>query len=266
MTGPEGGAPAAAAERRHELGAFLRARRERTTPSDVGLPGSPRRRTPGLRREELAALAGISTTWYTFLEQGRDVRASHQVLTAVADALQLDEPERAHLFAITADGVAPVEDLEFLAPDVAAMPARLQPDPAYVTGSSYDLLAWNAAAADLFPGAMDAPAPNLARWIFTDPAAHEVLPDWTDVAQGILARLRANAGRHPGSPRFHRLEQQLRAASAEADAWWPRYDVARSRAGAKRVRTRDGRDLVLTYASFQVADQPEQVLTVYRTA
>lgn len=93
-----------------------------------------------------------------------------------------------------------------------------------------------------------------------------MLPDWSDVAQGILARLRANAGRHPGSPRFQRLEQQLRTASPEADAWWPRYDVATSRAGAERVRTRNGREPVLTCASFQVADQPEQLLTVYRTA
>lgn len=90
-------------ERRRELASFLRARRERTSPSDVGLPGSPRRRTPGLRREELATLAGISTTWYTFLEQGRDVRASRQVLTSIADALRLEAPERAHLFTIAAD-------------------------------------------------------------------------------------------------------------------------------------------------------------------
>ncbi len=87
-------------ERRRELGAFLRARRERVAPADVGLPGSGRRRTPGLRREELAAIAGISTTWYTFLEQGRDVRPSRQVLTAIADALRLKEPERAHLLTL----------------------------------------------------------------------------------------------------------------------------------------------------------------------
>ena len=253
-------------ERRRELGAFLRARRERTVPSDVGLPGSARRRTPGLRREELAALAGISTTWYTFLEQGRDVRPSSQVLSAIADALHLEAPERAHLVTIAAEDGPPVEEFEFIAPEVAGMPDLVDPNPAYVTGSSYDLLAWNGAAADLFRGAADGPGPNLARWIFTDPTARDVLPDWPEVAQGLLARLRTNAGRHPGAARFERLELELRAASPEADAWWPRYDIATSRAGAKRVRIRSGEVRLMTFASFQVADQPEQILTVYRPA
>lgn len=252
--------------RRHELGLFLRARRERTAPSDVGLPASTRRRTPGLRREELATLAGISTTWYTFLEQGRDVRASAQVLMAIANALRLDEPGRAHLLAIAADNPRPVEQVEHLAPDVAAVPGMVEPNPAYVTGSSYDILAWNDAAAALFPGATERPQPNLARWIFTDPSAREVLPDWTLVAQGLLARLRANAGKHPGSPRFQLLEAELRTASPEAESWWPRYDIATSQVGAKRVRSRSGTVQHMTYASFIVSGQPEQVLTIYRPA
>ncbi|MBO1754119.1 helix-turn-helix transcriptional regulator [Allobranchiibius sp. CTAmp26] len=252
--------------RRHELGSFLRARRERTSPSDVGLPHSPRRRTPGLRREELANLAGISTTWYTFLEQGRDVRPSTQVVTSIANALNLGEAERAHLLAIATDESRPAEDLEYLAPEVADIPMMVDPNPAYVTGSSYDLLAWNDAAARLFPGATDTATPNLARWMFTDPAAREALPDWTHVARGLLARLRANAGRHPGSPRFQRLHRELCAASPEAKAWWVRYDIATSGAGVKRVRSRDGQERLLTYASFQVSEQPEQILTIYRPA
>ncbi|MET4781811.1 helix-turn-helix transcriptional regulator [Glaciihabitans sp. UYNi722] len=254
------------AERRHELSSFLRARRERTSPSDVGLPGTPRRRTPGLRREELANLAGISTTWYTFLEQGRDVRPSLQVLTAIADALRLGEPERAHLIMIAADETHPGEDSEYLAPEVADVPKMVNPNPAYVTGSSYDLLAWNDAAVELFPGAIDAAKPNLARWIFTNPAARDALPDWPVVAQGLLARLRTNAGKHPGSPRFQRLERELRTSSPEAEAWWPRYDIATSQAGAKRVRSRSGQEQLMTYASFHVSDQPEQILTIYRPA
>ena len=252
------------AERRHELGSFLRARRERTSPCDVGLPDSPRRRTPGLRREELANLAGISTTWYTFLEQGRDVRASTQVLTAIADALRLGKPERAHLITIANDHTVAVEDLEYLAPEVAHIPAMVDPNPAYVTGSSFDLLAYNGAAAGLFPGATSTEHPNLARWMFTDPTAREILPDWPIVAQGLLARLRSNAGKHPDSPRFGRLEHELRTASAEAEEWWPRYDIATSQAGAKRVRSRTGQEQLLTYASFHVTDQPEQILTIYR--
>lgn len=252
--------------RRHELGAFLRARREHTTPADVGLPGSPRRRTPGLRREELATLAGISTTWYTSLEQGRDVRASAQVLAAIADALRLGEPERAHLTAISTDTPHPGKHVEHLAPEVAAVPGLVDPNPAYVTGASYDLLAWNDAADELFPGATDSPQPNLARWIFTDPAARLVLLDWALVAQGLLARLRANAGKHPGSPRFRRLKDELRTASPEAEAWWPRYDIATSQVGAKRVRSHTGTEQHMTYASFHVSGQPEQILTIYRPA
>jgi len=252
-------------ERRRELGLYLRARREHTSPTDVGLPGSTRRRTPGLRREELATLAGISTTWYTFLEQGREVRPSNQVLTALANALQLDEDERAHLIAISTDQTVAVEDFEYVAPEVSDVPKLVEPNPAYVTGSSYDLLAWNDSAAELFPGALDGVRPNLARWVFLQSAARDVLPDWEIVAQGLLARLRANAGKHPGSPRFERLEHELRTASVEADAWWPRYDIASTHTGVKRVRTPSGRELLMTHTSFNVSDQPEQVLTIYRT-
>jgi transcriptional regulator with XRE-family HTH domain len=217
-----------------------------------------------LRREEVATLAGISTTWYTFLEQGRDVRASVQVLSSIADALRLADPERAHLMAIADADRPPAEHPEYLAPEVADVPRMLNPNPAYVTGSSFDLLAWNDAAAELFPDATQSARPNLARWIFTDPAARDALPDWQVVAQGLLARLRANAGKHPDSARFRQLEGELRADSPEADAWWPRYDIATSQVGAKRVRSRSGQEYRLTYASFQVSGQPEQILTVYR--
>lgn len=260
---------AARTARRGELAAFLRARRERTAPADVGLPMSARRRTPGLRREELAMLAGISATWYTYLEQGRDVRPSEQVLMAIARALGLDDAERAHLLSLAADtGPAPLP-VELIAPEVAAVPALVEPAPSYVTGATTDVLAWNAAAAELFGGLLAVPTgtrPNLARWVFLDPAARQVLVDWPEVAQTVLARVRRNAGRHPDDPRFAVLVGELRERSAEAAAWWPRYDIATSQSGTKAVRhpTRGG--LTLTYASFTVADAPEQVLVVYREA
>lgn len=142
----------------------------------------------------------------------------------------------------------------------------VDPNPAYVTGSSFDLLAWNQAAAELFPGATDSVSPNLARWVFTDPAARDALPDWPSVAQRLLARLRANAGKHPGSARFRRLEHELRTVSPEAESWWLRYDIATSRPGAKRIRSRSGHVRLMTYASFHVSDQPDQILTIYRPA
>ncbi|MFF0628115.1 helix-turn-helix transcriptional regulator [Streptomyces sp. NPDC004296] len=267
---------AVAAARRRELGAFLRARRERTSPAEVGLPGSARRRTPGLRREELAVLAGVSTTWYAYLEQGRDVRPSDQVLAAIADTLRLAGDERAHLRAL-ADGAAgrqhavtreapPPSPVETVAPEVAAVLALVAPAPAYVTGATTDVLVWNDPAAELFPGLAlrrDTERPNLARWVFLDPDARHVLVDWEAVAQSVLARLRTNAGRHPGDERFARLAEELRAGSAEADAWWPRYDIATHRTGTKRVRHPSRGELTLGHAAFTVADAPEQVLVVY---
>jgi transcriptional regulator with XRE-family HTH domain len=254
--------------RRRELGEFLRARRERTSPAEVGLPGSDRRRTPGLRREELAVLAGVSTTWYAYLEQGREVNPSDQVLTAIADALRLTGDERVHLRAL-ADGTAgstPPAPTETLAPEVAAIPALLSPAPAYITGVTTDVLAWNDAAAEYFSGMIgrsDSTTPNLARWVFLDPAARRILLDWTEVAQSVLARLRTNAGRHPGDARFACLATELREGSAEAAAWWPRYDIATSHSGTKRLHHPTRGPLTLTHASFAVTDAPDQILVVY---
>jgi len=258
-----------AADRRQEMGMFLRSRRERTAPHQVGLPELGRRRTPGLRREEVAALAGISTTWYTFLEQGRPARASGEVLHAIADALHLDAAERSHLDVLAAhqaDAGGRGEPAEYLSAEVAGVPDLLEPSPAYVTGSSLDLLAYNRAAAALFAPLIDRDGrpPNLVRWVFTEPAALEVLLDWEIVASGLLARLRANAGRHPKSARFTDLVVELRDRSPDANAWWPRYDIATNSAGTKRVRRPDGQEMALTYASFHVAEHPEFILTVYR--
>lgn len=252
-------------QQRRELATFLRARRERVHPTDVGLPGSSRRRTPGLRREELAMLAGISPTWYTFLEQGRDVRPSRQVLGALARALGLADVERTHLFAIAEHAPVATSPSEVPDPGAAWVVDRLDPAPAYVTGRTFDLLAWNAAAADLFRGALThGEHPNLVRWVFLAPDARDVLPDWTDVAQGLLARLRARAGRHPGVAGFAELEDDLRGASPEADQWWPRYDVGTEGAGIKRVRQADGQEQRLAYTSFDVADRTDQTVTIYR--
>ena len=250
-----------------ELGVFLRSRRERITPAEAGLPSTGRRRTPGLRREEIALLAGISATWYTYLEQGRDVRPSDQVLRALAAALRLSEHERDHLFHLAGNTRAEEPDEpETVAPGVAAVPSLVEPNPAYVTGASYDLLACNTAAAELFSDITASPRPNLARWMFTSPAAREVLMDWEREAQGLLARLRAAAGRHPGHPRFTCLVEELHAASPEVRAWWPRYDIQVSHAGTKRLRHPRLGPVTLAHTAFHVADRPEQTLVVYSTA
>ncbi|ANP52999.1 transcriptional regulator with XRE-family HTH domain [Streptomyces griseochromogenes] len=253
-------------DRRHELGVFLRSRRERITPEEVGLPQTGRRRTPGLRREELALLTGISATWYTYLEQGRDIRASDQVLDALASVLKLDRHERGHLFRLA--GHAPPADVEEPTPlsaEAAAVPHLLTSHPAYIISGHYDVLSCNRAAEELFPdltAATNRPA-NFARWVFLEPSAREVLVDWEPEARGLLARLRTLAGRHLGDPRYTRLIDELNAGSPEVRAWWPRYDIQARHSGRKRLR-RPGRGVVdYAYTAFHLAEQPDQTLVIY---
>lgn len=210
-------------------------------------------------------LAGISATWYTFLEQGRDVRPSRQVLEALARALGLDDAERTHLIAISGEPRAATSAVEVVDPEVARVVDLLDPAPTYVTGARFDVLAWNTAATDMFRSALTHDEhPNLVRWVFLAADARTVLPDWTEVAQGLLARFRARAGRHPGVAAFTELEEEVRAGSPEADEWWPRYDVGTERGGIKRVRRSDGHVQRLAHTSFEVADRPDQTMTTYR--
>ncbi|GCD40521.1 helix-turn-helix transcriptional regulator [Streptomyces paromomycinus] len=253
-------------DQRAELGAFLRSRRQRITPDQVGLPHTGRRRTPGLRREELALLAGISATWYTYLEQGRDIRASDQVLDALATALRLDRHERDHLFQLA--GHAPgtrAGEPERLTAEVAAVPLLLQPQPAYIIGGNYDVLSCNQAADELFPNlttATDRPA-NFVRWVFLDPVAQDVVVDWEQEARGLLARLRTLAGRHPSDPAYTRLIDELTTGSPQARAWWSQYDVQVRRGGRKRLRRRNGEAVEFVYTAFHLAEQPELTLVIY---
>ncbi|MBP2321675.1 transcriptional regulator with XRE-family HTH domain [Kibdelosporangium banguiense] len=245
---------------RHELGAFLRSRRERITPAEAGLPQTGRRRTPGLRREELALLAGISATWYTYLEQGRDVRASDQVLTALAGALRLDRHERDHLFHL-AGHMPAAETEEQLTAEVAAIPMLLQSNPAYIISASYDVLSHNQATDDLFPN-FPRPA-NFVRWVFTEPVARYVLVDWEPEARGLLARLRTLADRYPGHAGFTRLLEDLHEASPEVRAWWPHYEVQARGGGRKRLRRADGAVIDFAYTAFHLAEQPDHTLVIY---
>ena len=249
---------------RRELAAFLRSRRERISPAEAGLPPTGRRRTPGLRREEVALLAGISATWYTYLEQAREIRVSDQVVDALARALRLDERERGHLrrlagHALPDETPAP----ERLAPEAAAVPLMLQPDPAYIIGGTSDVLSHNSAAEALFPNLIAGRRPNFARWVFLDPVAREVVVDWATEARGLLARLRTIAARHPGHPACAELVEELTAGSPEAREWWPRYDIEDRRGGRKRLRRPDGAVSEFAYTAFHLAGRPDQTLVVY---
>jgi transcriptional regulator with XRE-family HTH domain len=234
--------------------AFLRSRRERLQPADVGLPPGSRRRTAGLRREEVALLASISPTYYTFLEQGRDVHPSRQVLDALARALRMTAAERAYLHEL-AGGAATAGGAEALPAGVAELVERLG-SPAYVTGRRFDVLAANAAARTLFA---DWPAgTNLLRWILTEPAARTVYDEWEREAAAQLGRFRAAAARFPEDPSFAELIEGLLADSEQMRAWWPRIEVAPLGGGRKRLRGKEYRHVVLL-----LAEDAEQKLVTF---
>ena len=251
--------------RDRQLGDLLRTRRDRLRPGDVGLPEGTRRRARGLRREEVAGLAGISTTYYTFLEQGRDVRPSRQVLDALARALRMDAAERAHLHQLVHGAAAPVLAAETLDPQVTALVDRLDPSPAYVTGRTWDVLAANRAARLLWTDWPSLPTPdrNMLWWTFTDPTARTVLVEWETEAAVLLGRFRAASARHPGDPAFTALLERLRAASPQARAWWARHDVTALSSGVKRLRHPLLGELSLRHLVLQVADDPEQKLVTF---
>jgi transcriptional regulator with XRE-family HTH domain len=254
-------------EARRQAGAFLRSRRERLTPSDVGLPAGFRRRTPGLRREEVALLAGVGATWYTWLEQGRDVRPSAEVLSALATALRLDDAERRHLFVL--NGRSPPEP-RLIGPERVEEPLRRMLDsltrqPAYVLGRRWDILAWNRAAAILFGDYEDLVGDerNIMHLVFADEAHRRLLIDWEELAPAVLAMFRADSARYAGDPDFKRLIAKLMRASAEFRQWWSRQDVLRPLAGHKRIRHSVAGRMTFEFTSFAVADQADMKLTVY---
>lgn len=253
--------------RAQELADLLRSRRERLQPGDVGLPAGARRRTRGLRREEVAQLAAISTTYYTFLEQGRDVHPSIQVLDALARVLRLSPGERAHLHELAHGNPAPIPGgtAEVLAPSVAALVQRLDPYPTYVTGRRFDVLASNRAARALWTNwhALPEDERNMLWWTFTDPAARTTLVEWEAEASALLARFRAAAARHLGELEFDLLADRLKAASPEVRNWWPRHDIVGLSSGTKRLRHPALGELEFHHVVLQVADDPEQKLVTF---
>ena len=208
-------------ERRLELGRFLRKARERTAPPAVGLPMTGRRRTPGLRREEVAALAGISATYYTKIEQGR-VEASARVLAALSDVFKLTHTERNYAQAL-ATGQAMVQPEERVSPALSLLLETLEPCPAQVMGRRWDFLAWNQATCAVM-GDLDALPPqmrNLVVMLFTVPEMREAIDDWEKNAHCVLAEFRADYGRYHNDPAFAELIDFLMQRSPEFKQWWP---------------------------------------------
>jgi transcriptional regulator with XRE-family HTH domain len=260
-----------------ELGLLLRSRRARLSPADVGLPTGSRRRTTGLRREEVALLANLSTTYYTFLEQGRPVRPSEQVLAALASALRMSAAERHYLLVLAygagdggggnegSRGAVADHPPERLDPAARDLVLRLEPFPTLVKGRRWDVLAANPAARELFgdwqpsPG----PTPNLLRWMLTSDLAREVYLEWEPEARAMLGRFRLASGRHPADPGFDALVDEPLQLSAQMRAWWPLRDVAAIGSGTKKLRHPRLGPLTYSHVVLQVADHPDQTLVTY---
>ncbi|MEV6108557.1 helix-turn-helix transcriptional regulator [Streptomyces sp. NPDC051940] len=226
---------------RTELADFLRRGRTRLTPADVGLPPGARRRTPGLRREEVAQLAGMSTDYYTRLEQARGPRPSRQMLAALARSLRLTEDERDHLFHLAGEEAPSRHDrADHVRPGLLLILDRLTDRPAQVVSDSGDILAQNLMAKALSGDVLARPAPerNITwRW-FTDPAARELFPpeDHEELGRAQVAHLRATLARRPDDARLASMVRRLRAGSAEFAALWEQHDVEVRRSCEKAFR------------------------------
>jgi transcriptional regulator with XRE-family HTH domain len=252
--------------RRAELADFLRKRRANLKPDEVGLPNGGRRRTPGLRREEVAHLAGVGTTWYTWLEQGRDVRASLDVLEALSRALRLTPAERTHLVLLgRGEEPPPCKSDERVSPTVRRLIENLGANPAFVIGRRWDYLAWNEAATAIFGdlGAVPKPARNHVWMHFMDAARREMFPDWERSTRLIAAKFRADSARHIGDPEFERLIASLRKSSPEFCRAWKKHEVARSGEGRKTIVHPVVGTLVFEHAVFNPQEAPEQRLILY---
>jgi transcriptional regulator with XRE-family HTH domain len=254
-------------ERRAELAQFLRTRRERISPQRVGLPPGTRRRTPGLRREELALLAGVGATWYTWLEQGRAITVSVQVLESLARVLQLDADERVHLF-ILARGQLPADPLSLtktIDPALQLILDTMGIYPALVFSPRWDIIAWNQAACRVLVdfSAMASRERHILWLLFTDPRYRAMFVDWEGEARRFLALFRASTQRYVGEAWLTGLVTELKQVSPAFREWWSRHDVQGVQTEHKHLIHPLVGLLVLQAKTFQVADHPDLQMMVY---
>ncbi|GGJ33534.1 helix-turn-helix transcriptional regulator [Streptomyces brasiliensis] len=252
---------------------FLRSARSRLTPQEAGLddPSLSRRRVSGLRREELARLAGVSVDYYTRLEQGRSRSASAEVLDALATALHLDDAERSHLHTLARPQPARrrrprpqrIDPATWDLLDTLQQAGR----PAFVLGRRLDVLAHNQLAGRLITDfrALPAAERNQARFVFLDPHARELYRDWAHVAADTAAMLRLDAGRHPDDPALSALVGELSIHSQEFRHFWSDNKVHRRTTGTKDYHHPLVGDLTVTYQALTPADDPDQILFIYGT-
>jgi transcriptional regulator with XRE-family HTH domain len=252
------------AVRRRELGDFVRAQRGKLTPAAAGLTGTARRRTPGLRREEVAQLCGLSATWYTWIEQGRDVSVSSAALVRLATALRLSRAERSYLFELAGrrDPEPSVDDADEIGSAVRVCVDAIDA-PAYVLDRNWNARVWNAKAERLFVGWLDATDDrNLLRFIFLEPRARSLIDGWHERARRVVAEFRAQAGSHLNDPAMRDMIEVLREASPDFASLWRQRDVL-AREGGERTfhHPRDG-FLRFEQVTFSLVSHAEMKLTI----
>ncbi len=253
-----------------DLGSFLRSRREALSPADVGIPVGSRRRTPGLRRAELATLAGVSVDYLIRLEQGRDTHPSSQVLAALAEVLQLSEDDLAHLrtLSVISNGPelcpTPAAPARAVRSSVHALLDQLEPAPAFVINHLADLLAWTEGYDRLARplGILDEEQPNLMSFTFTNPRARTAYASWSDVADEQIANLRAET-REPGDDARLFADRLAAIAGADFTERWERRMVTRKRSGVRTVVHPTVGKLRLAFETLELSDADRQRLVVY---
>ncbi|AWB45625.1 transcriptional regulator [Paenibacillus sp. CAA11] len=256
-------------EKRRELGKFLKSRRSRLTPEQFGLPVGPRRKVQGLRREELAQIAGIGLTWYTWLEQGKNIQVSTQVLECLVTVMQLNTEERNHLYNL-ALGQLPVEQTasieESLIPIVQNFMNEYERCPAYVTDQRWDILLWNKAGERVFGDfeKMDKKERNAIWRCFASTDYRNLIGDWENHAKRLLAQFRSTSTPFVGESWFKDLVAELMEISPEFRQWWPSYDISGTPIGKKMINHPRVGTMVMEHITFRVYDAPELKLTVYR--
>jgi hypothetical protein len=265
--GPKDGATRYAGERRRaELGEFLKARRAQLSPGDFGMPPGSRRRTPGLRREEVALLAGVGVTWYTWLEQGRQINASTQVLDAVARTLRLDRAEREHLYRLAEATPLRMECSRKAVPDtIREIVYSLDPLPASVIDSRFDVLLSNHASEELFWEWHSMPCvhKNTLWCCVTEPSARSKFPEYDAHIRYLVARLRSAYSRHIGDPDWEEDIRRLASLSREFADLWARHEVADYQPRTLTYQHPRAGTLSLVVSELEVPAMPEARIMVY---
>jgi len=252
---------------RGQLADFLRSRRARLTPADVGLPGDSepgRRRTPGLRREEVAELSGVGVTWYTWLEQGRKITASPQVVDALARALRLSADEHRHLRELAGLAAAPPASGDDPQARLQRLVDAAAPNAASVYDVHFDYLVWNEPYRRIRhdPAGLPAGRRNLLWMMFTDAENRARMTTWDRAARALLSQFRAAAGRHPDDPRFAELTTALTEASPQFRDWWAQYPVRYFRPARIRVRHPQAGRITLELFQLRLEDDPDQLMVM----